>query len=239
MSPPPATEHAPPPRTGAEPPRVTGYAPPTATPPPPSTNATGFPQFPWPPPSGCTQVELPDEYLRKGTNLTLRDVDATLSHALNCAGYSEKSYYAIPAGFALVTRLEQTDAEGRPKPEPGRWAPNVDRTGRFSLASYLKALFTCPQGSFRVLVFAVTSTNFSATGEAPSRNQAETWLVGGWNGLPEPTASAAYTWTHRCTALVYEFETGTAPGAVLREPPRLPAKTHLEKAQLWPCFPRP
>src|ERR1035441_4986322 len=198
-----------------------------------------FPEFPWPPPKGCTRNDLPDEYIRNSTNTTLADVDLALRRALDAADYSEKSYYSIPSGFALVTRLEQIDREGNAKPTPDRWVTDPLQSGRFSLLSYLKALLTSPRGNFRVLVLAVTCETVSTTNRAPTRIEAQAWLEQGANRLPAYVGARKYTSDHRCTGLVYEFETGTAEKAVLRDPPLLSAKTHLEKARLWACLQHP
>ena len=75
-----------------------------------------LPAFPWPPPKPSTTASLTLGSLRQttGPNRTFHDVDARISQALTTAGYDEKSYYGVPNGFAIVTRLEHMDVEGYP-----------------------------------------------------------------------------------------------------------------------------
>ena len=63
-----------------------------------------WPAFPWPPPMASTIMNIDDAALRiAGDSTTLGHVDERLVQALNAAGYVEKSYFAVPDGFALVT----------------------------------------------------------------------------------------------------------------------------------------
>ena len=77
-----------------------------------SSRATGpparIPQFPWPPPWASATEVIPREMLEAEHDSTrLRDVDRAITEALEQNGYYESSYYAVPAGFALVTKIEQ------------------------------------------------------------------------------------------------------------------------------------
>lgn len=66
-----------------------------------------YPMFPWPPPWTSAKEPIPAEYFRFGSDSsTLADIDRKLSRALETKGYFESSYFAIPEGFALVTKLE-------------------------------------------------------------------------------------------------------------------------------------
>ncbi len=65
-----------------------------------------FPEFPWPPESSATVV-LPSAFLAKAVRRHLENVDQILASALAACGYYDRSYYAVPSGFALATRLEQ------------------------------------------------------------------------------------------------------------------------------------
>lgn len=192
-----------------------------------------LPVFPWPPPKASSQVVLgirrPPGAVRFG------DIDTLLTAALMRGGYVERSYFAVPGGFALVTRLEQTYANGRPKPEPERWAVTVSPLSEFTLEEYLKALLTANPGYYRVLVFVINDVPFSQTDKAVSRDEALGWLREGFNTLPLSVAVRPYSDQHRCTALVYEFEQPEAAKktTVMKLPGRLTAKTHLERAALW------
>ena len=78
----------------------------------------------------------------------LGDVDSILSNVLHGNGYVEQSYYAVPDGFALVTKLDQINTDGTSKALSDRWsiAPANVSLSYFSLRSYLPALFTAAPG---------------------------------------------------------------------------------------------
>jgi hypothetical protein len=164
----------------------------------------------------------------------LRDVDARLNEALGKAGYFEKSYYAVPGGFALVTRLEQMNPDGTPKPEPQRWAAEIGPLREFSLSAYLRALFTSNPGYFRVIAFIVTPHPFSYAGARVNREDAIRWLQEGLNKLPSSIGESQYSADHSCTALIYEFEKSDPNQAArTRIPGGLTGRAHLEKSRLW------
>ena len=193
-----------------------------------------FPKFPWPPPRASAMMNIPDEFLREHKeSILLHDVDDKLKEALSNAGYVEKSYYAIPDGFAVVTRLEQINRDGTPKAEPDRWSVEVGPLRDFSLSAYLRALFTSPTGYFRVVVFTVTSHPFSQHAFQVSRREAINWLYEGFNRLPTYVGSLPYSDDHVCNALVYEFEKKreqeTASALI---PGRLSPTTHMERSGL-------
>jgi hypothetical protein len=167
----------------------------------------------------------------------LGDVETALSRALETAGHSERAYYGIPGGFALVTRLEQTDAQGYPMSGAERWALQPPRLRSFSLGGYLSALFRARPGYFRVLVFAVTSAPFSHEGPPPGRAEALEWLNKGADRLPRSLVERPFTVAHAVTALVYEFEIpDRGQRAVHRVPGRLSGLDHLSRGGILGGF---
>ena len=82
----------------------------------------------------------------------LGHIDVLLTHALDQAGYVERSYFSVPGGFALAMRLEQTSADGYPLSDAERWAVDVGPLRTLSLSRYLAALFGASPGHFRVVV---------------------------------------------------------------------------------------
>ena len=218
----------PPPATKATP------LPPTQPSPPPDT--TTIPQFPWPPPEASARSEVPKKFLvppgRK--QALLHDIDSRLSLALRDAGYTDKAYCAVPEGFALVTRLEQIESDGRPKPDSERWAVSMEPPREFSLSAYLTALSRTKVGYFRVIVFVVTPYPVSYSKAKVIREEAQLWLREGPNRLPPSVGSWRFTADHSCTALIYEFEKSEVertPRTAI--PGRLTAQTHLEQSGLW------
>lgn len=197
---------------------------------------THIPEFPWPPPQASSTIVIPSKFLIYSTGKIVRlyDINKRLSTVMDSCGYLEKSYYAVPDGFAVVTRLEQIKSDGTPKDAPERWSTDVGPLRRFSLQEYLRALFTANPGYYRIIVFIVTSHPFSQSKARVSHSEAMDWLRGGLNILPSSIGENVYTDDYNTTALIYEFElleVSAKPN--LKVPGRLGGQTHLEKSKLW------
>ncbi len=195
-----------------------------------------LPEFPWPPPRASAETVIPSEFLRKPGQLVLHlgDVDHILVSGLDANGYYDRSYYAVPDGFALVTRLEQINPDGTPKTLPSRWNLEVEPLRRFSLSKYFQALFTASPGDYRIIVFIITSHPFAQTDAKVSEKQALNWLEAGFERLPPEVEEVEYTREYGCTALVYEFRLASRDvPPTLELPSRLPGRTHLERANIW------
>lgn len=201
----------------------------------PTSQELRLPEFPWPPPRASAETIIPQKFLQKSTDLVahLGDVDHILVGALDINGYYDKSYYAVPDGFALVTRLEQISSDGTPKKLPARWELEMGKLRKFSLAEYLRALLTANPGYYRIIVFIVTSHPFSQADAKVSEDQAINWLEGGFERLPSAVSELEFTQEYGCTALVYEFRTASGIVPTLALPSHLPGRTHLERANIW------
>lgn len=200
------------------------------------TSATlDFPQFPWPPPKASSSSRI--EY-----DLVVKDITAPLTNGavmdnfeakLKQCGYTEKSYYAVPEGFALVTRLEQIKSDGSPRTGSDRWLTEFHPFSDFNLLDYLKALFVAPKGYFRLIVFVFSPTPFYQATESVSQEDAVQWLGEGFNTLPQPIRTSPYGPGNICTALIYEFEKTSHDGnPVTIIPGRLGSHKHLEKSKI-------
>jgi len=205
--------------------------------PPPTSTPGLLPEFPWPPPKPSATASLAFGSLKQvaGAGPTFHDVDTKISQALATAGYDEKSYYGVPNGFAVVTRLEQMDADGYPAASD-RWVSSLRPISltRFSLSNYLEALFGVPQGHYRLFVFIVTSDMVMQSGTPVTQGQAQTWFVEGANKLPNEMESWPYTNEHTCTVYIYEFiQSGVGENANQNIPSIMTGRQHLERAGLW------
>lgn len=192
--------------------------------------------FPWPPPQASGAIIVPRKLLlaKIPGKPTLGNVQARLERALDQAGYSDKSYFAVPDGFAVITRLEQFADSGAPKAGAERWSPETGPLKRFNVRDYLSALFHTRAGRFRVIAFVVTPRPFSQANIGVTRDEANRWLSRGANKLPLELFAAEYTEAHDCTALIFEFsKTGLDMDAVLMVPGTLPAREHLVRAKVW------
>jgi hypothetical protein len=192
------------------------------------------PQFPWPPPRASASVVVPPGFIRLSSvaKPTLGDAAKLIDAALDGGGYVDRSYFAAPGGFAMVTRLERIDADGTPKQEE-RWSVQPPPLQRFSLSAYLRALFTAPPGYYRIIVFVVSSQPFAQAAERVSRDEALAWLHEGLNRLPDSIAEASYTERHDATALIYQFEQPGRQEALLVVQGSPSGREHLQRAKLW------
>ena len=189
-----------------------------------------IPSFPWPPPATSARMVLPQRFFDKAR--TLGDVNQALSDALRENGYVETSYFLVPRGYALVTRLEQIQRNGDPRPGSERWAVEKPSVGSFSLSEYVRLLLTAPTGRYRLLVFVITDEQFSESSEEVTRSEAMDWLRSGVNDIPTVVAQMAHGAGYRTTALIYDFVKGGGQAQLLR-PSDIDAQTHLVRSKLW------
>jgi hypothetical protein len=191
-----------------------------------------LPEFPWPPPRYSAFARIDRSAIAPGTDATLGSVAARLETAFDAAGYGERSYYRVPGGFAVVSRIEQITADGTPVDPPARWAADTAPV-RGSFIDQIRALFNAPPGFYRVIVFAVTNQDFTASGRPPTSGEAREWVLAGAMRLPETIGSLRYSPAHYTTALIYEFERRADEEAHIKAPSSSPGRVHLERAGLW------
>jgi hypothetical protein len=204
---------------------------------PPPPEPPGIPTFPWPPPPASANEVLPNSMFEKRAPLkTLGNVNDALLSGLRRTGYFEKSYYSVPDGFALATRLEQISEDGVSKAPPARWSAAAPRVEYFSISDYLRALLTANPGYYRVVVFVVSDVPFTESGKPASMADAQGWLTGGANVLPASIAKSPFGPNTVCTTLIYEFTRPAGKDPVLLQPSTLDAHTHLLKSGLWNAF---
>jgi hypothetical protein len=189
-----------------------------------------MPWFPWPPPTPTTQTVLARSLLMRNSS-TLGEVAIRLTTALDGLGYSEHSFYAAPGGFALATRLEQIEFDGTPKGEPLRWSAELPPKEYFSLGSLIDALFSAPEGHYRVIVFVVNDQPFTTSARNVTQAEAGAWLQGGMNRLPDLIAAVPLDDGYVGTALIYQFRRVGQAGAAAANPDGAePAIRHLERS---------
>ena len=97
-----------------------------------------FPQFPWPPPKPSALYVIPRGLLvdkEFGGTPNLADIQGKLTDALDGAAYYERSYYSVPGGFAMVTRMERIRQDGTAD-LARRWM-DVKAEENFSLLAYI------------------------------------------------------------------------------------------------------
>jgi hypothetical protein len=195
----------------------------------------GIPSFEWPPPTPSGRADVPRNLLiASGSVQRLDDVGSRLTIALGRAGYRELSYFAVPHGFALVTRLEQIDSDGTPKNGPNRWSVQFAAPLVFSLREYLRALLTATPGYYRIVAFVVTDLPITSKATTTNFAVAKDWLWMGSNRLPASIGILKYSESYSCTVLIYEFEQRSGEESVtMLTPSPVPADEHLRRARIW------
>lgn len=182
---------------------------------------------------------LPEETLPPAERSRLADFDATFRRALRAAGYSEIRYFAVPAGFAMVTRVERMEIDGAPAPPATRWTIQASSVQTLSLISRLRDFFLAQPGHFRILVFIVSSLPFHQAPRGATRDEAVAWLDAGVNVLPAHIASQPAGEAATATVLVYEFvQPEAGRPAQLQRPGQFTVQQHLERAGVWAVLTR-
>lgn len=204
--------------------------------PQPTPSPISIAQFTWPPPDASTRAAIPVDMLlnSRGTTL-LRDVSSRLEASLRGAGFTDSSWYAVPAGFALVTRFEQfRDQDGRPVRGKARWV--VTAKPPAYPGYYLEYLFTSVPGRYRVFVFIVTKYPFSESDREVTFDEVKKWYGEGADALPEEIGRTEFSVRdgYKCTALIYEYvkpRANSAPRFVGQS--AIQGQGHLEMAGIW------
>ena len=169
-------------------------------------------------------------------SVRLEDVNASLDSALEQCGYSDRTYYSVPDGFAIASRVEQINEDGTPSSD--RWSLDLSYMKKVSIKAYLRALFEAPVGHYRVIVFVVTPHPFSQRKAEISASEAWALVTQGADTLPEAIGKREYSSKYKCTALIYEFK-GTGHKAKFVRPSEIPSQMHLQNAGLLAALSQP
>lgn len=205
--------------------------------PPPQFVEERPPPFPWPPPKASAFQVLPRKLLvGEKETVRLKDVNTTLNSAFEHCGYSDRSYYTVPDGFAIASRIEQINEDGTPS--SNRWSLDVPSMEEVSIKAYLRALFKAPRGHYRVIVFIVTPHPFSQGNTELSASGAAELVSKGTDALPEAIGNREYSSNYKCTALIYEFK-GTGQKAKFVQPSEITSQMHLQNAGLLAALSQP
>lgn len=236
------TDEAPPPSPSPPPPPPPPAPSPAPAPPPvaigglmpaPSPARSGIPVYPvWPPESPTWQFSL-DRYIGSRDGLSLGTAGSRLQAAFERAGYLEHSYYAVPGGFAIVTRIEQMDSAGNRLRGSARYELPGQRV-RDSLTSILYSLFVnAPPGYYRYIVVVVSVRPFATRDRLLDDDEALRRLRRGANRLSSVYRRVPFTDDYNVDALIYEFrwDGGDSPVRML-EPGRVSPQDHLTRTGL-------
>lgn len=184
-------------------------------------------QFPFPPPRGYTFTVLPDGTFANCS--TLGDANNILVNAIGPSpcGYSDRSYYEIPNGFVLVTKVEEINPD----------CTSISGRYRFSEGQYESLsfwdFFAPRKGYFRVFAFLITDQVFNASTTRVTASGALDWIRLGANILPDAIKNKPFKPGYNCTVIVYEFKSEEANTHLLPlSSPQFTAQYHLEKSNI-------
>ncbi len=190
-----------------------------------------LPCFPWPPPEKFQRQLLSDHL--KSSSSTLGAVNKQLCQALQTNGYTQRSYFQTPNGFALVTQLEQFKVDGAPKVGANRWKDYPVQENFEGVWDYLKSLVLPTSGNFRLFVFVVTDQPYGQSSRRVGKDEAVGWLSNGLNRLPPSIAETMLNDRHYLDVLVYEFEAQSGTKLCQQKwPGIINTETHLQKSGL-------
>lgn len=191
-----------------------------------------LPWHPWPPEDPSSFATLSSFFDFGAGSASLYDVAQLLTGVLARVGYVELGYYAVPGGFALVTRLEAISSDGEALAGAQRYRLPSDRVD-FSLVEYIRSLFFAPQGRYRYLAFLVTDQPYVTADRPLDERTALERLRQGGVSLPVHYRNRPFSVDHRVDVLIYEFLKQAADGDVwILRPGRIPPDVHLERTGL-------
>lgn len=190
-------------------------------------------EFPFPPPKSSSTYVFSDKLFESCK--FLNDVDQIISQALIVNGYSEKSYFSVPNGYALVTRIEKYNDDGTSVGSAERWKISPFQS-KFTISNYLKALLIGSTGKYRVIVFIITDASFHTTNVDIKRKDALAWLKEGNLTLPVIIGNKKFSKDHQVISLIYEFLVKDNLEPLLSDPGALTGQTHLLKSNILPCL---
>ena len=180
-----------------------------------------------------TQTEIPRATFAGRS--TLGQVDEKIRLVLDTRGYSNRSYFSVANGFALVCQMEQYNRDDASiRNDRTRWLDYPLQDHFAGLWDQLSAVVVAKKGYFRLFVFVVTDQPFSAADTKVSKQEAAEWLSKGGNRLPEGIQTMAFSGKHYVSALVYEFEvpqSNHVPKQICPAPLH-PAATHIRQSGL-------
>jgi hypothetical protein len=183
----------------------------------------------------CSPLPLPQHFFQNAP--VLGKIAEKLKLTLDKQGYYYQSYKSFKGGFALITQMEQFNADYTFRNDDTRWQA-LPMGGSFKgFMDYFEKLLLPQNRRYRTFVFVVTTQGFSQEERnvQVTKQDAEKWYQSGKSQLPrliaqEPAAGATVT------AIVYEFQIPESNGKPKQTCPTINTKRHLEQSKIWQSF---
>ena len=162
----------------------------------------------------------------------LSDIDFRICRALDAQGYTQRCYFAVKNGYALVTTAEQfKSAALKSVAGDQRWLDYPPRPNFEGVWDYFSKMLWPNSTNFRVFVFVVTNQSvLEYVPGAVTADACKDWLRQGGNVLPDYLAREPVK-GHTVRGLVYEFRADEST-KIAKEECKLnaPAEEHLKKS---------
>ncbi|HTE26658.1 carboxypeptidase-like regulatory domain-containing protein [Flavitalea sp.] len=181
--------------------------------------------IPYPPPSASYLIDLP---VRWNIN-SYGKADSVMRSALKSCGYSDRRYYPIKDGFALVTQMEQINGEGYSLKESLRWTYSIAHELN-SPWEYLKSLFLAPKGNFRVIVFLISKSDPSTNPGIVTAESARDWMAGGQGSLPKELSGISGP--VNIYMLVYQYIKSPGTDPLFLRPGNITGEQHFIRSKI-------
>jgi hypothetical protein len=185
----------------------------------------------WPPPDATSQwLGGP------AGGVTLGDAAGQVAGALRHAGYVDQHWFPIGVryehGFAVTTRLEQTDDGGTPALSVDRWPVGYADAVNLRWLTRCESPYLPRQGRYRALLVAFTDLHVRVPGR-PLRFDETTAMDG--PGLPTAIPSGRRVPAgYRVGVYIYEYEAESARdnGTFLSRDANVAPAEHIHRASL-------
>jgi len=214
--------------------------PPSGDGPGPIDAGTRLPAFRLPAPMPSSVAVLPRaNYIKTGD--TLGELADRLEAILDNAGYSDRTFFSVPRGFAIATAMERIHKTGAPFPGDDRW--KVGPTGLlrlgegFSVASLASGFVNADPGHYRILVLVVTDAMVTSTSTGMPSDEAQQLVLRGSSTLPAGFNSIPAGPGYNISVLIYEFERpSSGKPAKFSSPSVVPGRVQLLRTGIKPAF---
>lgn len=167
-----------------------------------------------------------------------------VSGALNQAGYTDQGWFVVGTkqlpgntvlGFAVVTRLEQVDDQGKATPHGTRWAIDPFKLPTSFPNAITLLLKGAPNGRYRVFLIWVSNLGVAQSAYRAEGKDWATYLQQGTkapliqflDGVPVLSRGAG------CYVFVYEYERSSIGGEVRFVTSGLTASQHMKASGIW------
>jgi hypothetical protein len=198
---------------------------------------TWGPPLPWPLMQPSDVAEIPLVVRNDSKPRTLGDLADVITRAMSECDYAGFRFYSVPAGFGIVTPLEEVRDDGSRLPASERMNIEAPPHSEFNLLWYLRALIGGRVGYYRLLAIIVTPRDLIFDNAEATSDDAKKLAMGSRAVLPQTAQTQQVIHGTRIFAVIYEFSRrDIEKSAHLMRPSHVPASRYLQADNLWPTL---